>query len=210
MPQHEHTSAFTIWFADKTLRFSAAADADGATWPVAGPDGDLRAKVLNFFETGNRLTLQSDAPEATFSHFAEGFVRVTAAGGLVFDPQGRGLLIYRNGRWDLPKGKIESGESLEACALREVSEETGLTALSVTRPLGATFHAYDLYGRWELKQTWWYAMRSAAEGPLRPEGEEGIERAEWFLPEQLQKHVATSFPTIQHVWSAWQQEADIL
>ena len=53
-------------------------------------------------------------------------VYVRAAGGIVTAPDGTMLLIQRNGRWDLAKGKVESGETLLQAALREVEEETGV------------------------------------------------------------------------------------
>ena len=91
---------------------------------------------------------------------------VRAAGCVVRDDAGNMLLIRRNNRWDLPKGKAEEGETLFAAAMRESNEETGLDvfASAWNKPL-KTYHIYNLYGGWHLKQTSWFAGCAAGEKP---------------------------------------------
>ncbi len=104
---------------------------------------------------------------------------VIAAGGIVVR-QGcpEILLIERHGIWDLPKGKRARGEDVAECALREVSEETGIMDLKMVRLLGDTMHGYVRGGRYWVKETYWYLMRSNAT-TFVPAGNEGIERVEW-------------------------------
>src|SRR5215212_7887430 len=88
------------------------------------------------------------------------FVLIQAAGGLVLNPAKAMLFIYRKGRWDLPKGKLDEGETLDHCAVREVKEETGLQHLRLIEPLLVTYHTYDEDGRHMLKETHWYLMHA--------------------------------------------------
>ena len=106
---------------------------------------------------------------------------VTAAGGYVACPLDDAvalLLIHRRGVWDLPKGKLDAGETVEACALREVREEVGIDTLHMVRPLGAMQHGYVRDDRYEVKTTHWFLMRTP-ERSFKPERREGIERVAW-------------------------------
>jgi 8-oxo-dGTP pyrophosphatase MutT (NUDIX family) len=106
---------------------------------------------------------------------------VTAAGGLIVRPGDAGpevLLIFRRGAWDLPKGKLDPGESIRECAVREVREEVGIDALEVTADAGTTVHGYPEDGRYLVKTTHWYFMRTP-ERDFTPERREGIERVAW-------------------------------
>jgi len=107
-----------------------------------------------------------------------------AAGGVVLKnlqaPAVNILLIKRNGFWDLPKGKAESGENIKECALREVEEETGVEKLSILSFLCQTYHEYEEAGQKIGKFTDWYLMSSADEvHNLSPQNEEGITVAKW-------------------------------
>ncbi len=107
------------------------------------------------------------------------YIYIKAAGGLVEAPDGEWLLIRREGNWDIPKGKVEAGESLRRSALREVREETGLCNLTIGPLIMKTYHIYDKYGGWHLKQTSWFRMYVADKGNAQPQREEGIEEAVW-------------------------------
>ena len=106
---------------------------------------------------------------------------VVAAGGYVVragKKKPEVLLIYRRGKWDLPKGKLEKGESIETCALREVQEEVGIKKLKMLTPAGTTFHTYPEKGRLKLKTTYWYLMHTP-ETSFTPQTEEDIEAVAW-------------------------------
>ena len=111
-------------------------------------------------------------------------------------------MMRRNGCWDLPKGHLECGERIEACAAREIAEETSVRAEPV-RPLCRTWHAYYFpkTERWELKRTHWYELRAVACGDLVPQTEEGIDRVCWCTPDEVELHLQQTFPTIRRVFA---------
>lgn len=103
------------------------------------------------------------------------------------------LLIYRNEHWDMAKGKVEPGETLLEAAKREVEEETGLAIAMVGDLVVKTYHIYDLYGGWHLKQTSWYEMKDSASRPIKTQQEEGITRAEWTSLSEWKKRLTESY-----------------
>jgi 8-oxo-dGTP pyrophosphatase MutT (NUDIX family) len=117
---------------------------------------------------------------------------VTAGGGLVYQKKGAEweiLLIFRNGRWDLPKGAQEKDESIEECARREVAEETGIDEPEIQHFLTKTTHSYRRESRNYQKTTSWYAMKIKGEQKFRPQREEGIEQVSWFSLNKAEKMV---------------------
>ena len=115
--------------------------------------------------------------------FKNGYTIIEAAGGLVKNERGEHLLIFRNGKWDLPKGKIEHSEAADTAALREVEEECGISGLKIDNELPSTFHTYRIDELAVLKETHWYSMTYSGSEPLIPQLDEGIEKAEWMNEE---------------------------
>lgn len=136
--------------------------------------------------------------------FRQGYHLVEAAGGAVTDEQGRLLAIHRLGRWDLPKGKVEPGESIEHAALREVREECGLNHLQLQKPLCETWHTYERGGRQHLKCTHWFLMAGDATEPLTAQAEEDIDTARWMDAAGIQELRADTYPSLQRVLTAWE------
>lgn len=137
------------------------------------------------------------------------FEYIEAAGGVVRNPSGEVLLIFRKGHWDLPKGKQEDGESLEETAVREVEEETGISRLSVEAPVSypelsndCTYHTYILDGKSILKGSFWYSMTTDYEGQAVPQIEEEIEKAIWVAPEALGKYLSNMYASVADVLEA--------
>jgi 8-oxo-dGTP pyrophosphatase MutT (NUDIX family) len=130
---------------------------------------------------------------------------ITAAGGLVQNNEGAFLLIFRRGFWDLPKGKLDVGESIPDCAVREVREETGLQSLELGPFICTTTHPY--FDTWlnkdVVKQTHWFSMLSLANDILVPQTEEDIEKIEWVPREQLPQYFIQTYPTILTVFEAF-------
>lgn len=124
---------------------------------------------------------------------------VVAAGGLVHTPENDLLLILRQRRWDLPKGKLDEGESLEECALREIEEETGGTGLTIEQPLQVTYHTYHQNGKNNLKESHWFLIKAAEKTPLKPQTEEDIEQCVWVPVSEVQPYIDGAFPTIAAV-----------
>jgi len=113
------------------------------------------------------------------------FNEVEAAGGLVKHASGRYLFIEKKGRLDLPKGHMEPGEEAEACALREVSEECGITGHYIVKQISPSYHTYTWEGISYLKKTSWFLMAYNGQMITEPQAEEGITKVEWLLPDEL-------------------------
>lgn len=122
---------------------------------------------------------------------------ITAAGGMVINPKKEILFIYRNHRWDLPKGKIEKNEDLKTCAIREVEEETGVKNLEITRFITRTYHIFRRKGKLRIKETYWYEMYTEYNGELIPEESEGIKKVKWKNFEKSQKALKKSYANIK-------------
>lgn len=137
-----------------------------------------------------------------FCRFKSLFSLIEAGGGVVRSPQDEVLMIYRNGRWDLPKGKLETGESIRECALREVEEECGITGLELGDLIVHTYHIYELQGEWLLKCTAWFGMSHPAVGELTPQIEEGITEIRWVEQDHIASYLAQSYQTIRDVMAA--------
>ena len=125
------------------------------------------------------------------------FQWVKAAGGVVEDAQGRRLLIVRDDQWDLPKGMVEPGETQKRAAEREVQEETGIGCLEVGPLMIKTYHIYNKYGGWHIKQTSWYKMSCAADSPTLPQTEEGITEVRWLEKEEWRQKMGQSYASLK-------------
>ena len=120
-----------------------------------------------------------------------------AGGGLVYNKKGEVLFIFRGGKWDLPKGGTEKGEGIEATAMREVEEETGVNKLTITKKLQKTYHIFKRNGTYRLKITHWFEMTSDFDGIPVGQLEEGIEKAVWFKPNELPEALKKSYENIK-------------
>ncbi|TAE10870.1 MAG: NUDIX domain-containing protein [Bacteroidetes bacterium] len=128
-----------------------------------------------------------------------------AAGGVVTNEAGEVLWIFRRGFWDLPKGKLDAGETLEQCALREVQEETGVAPLTIQKKIGTTTHRYfDTYLQQEVdKITHWYAMHCTGSPALIPQTEEDITDIIWANATQQQQCLENTFANIRQIIDEW-------
>lgn len=159
-------------------------------------DDDI-ASCFDLLVAGNNLTVSVGNGLRRWVEFIHANYRyVRAAGGVVQHPHGSRLLIRRNNRWDLPKGKVEQGESFKVAALREVIEETGVRPDGMGPLLAKTYHIYNLYGGWHFKQTAWFSMMSFTEQVVVPQIEEGIEGGEWVDPMAWNRRMDESYATM--------------
>ena len=131
--------------------------------------------------------------------FFKKFTFIQAAGGLVMNEKEEILLIFRRGKWDLPKGKLDKGETLEDCAVREVEEETGLEEVKLLSPLIITYHTYHEGSRFVLKESHWFSMQIKGEQNLVPQTEEDIHEIKWVSKDNLQPYMKGSFPSVVDV-----------
>jgi len=122
---------------------------------------------------------------------------VKAGGGLVYNKKGEVLFIFRNGKWDLPKGGIEKREEIDETAIREVEEETGVTGLKIVQKLQKTYHVFKRNGRYKLKVTHWFEMKTDFDGIPEGQIEEGIEKVAWLKPDEIKEALTNSYENIK-------------
>ncbi|KAB1067836.1 NUDIX domain-containing protein [Tamlana haliotis] len=138
-------------------------------------------------------------PEKLLKKFLKKLPNVIAGGGKVYNAKGDILFIYRNDKWDLPKGKAERYESIEETAIREVTEETGVSGLVITKPLDTTYHIFKRHGRYKIKITHWFEMKTDFTGDLNGQEEEGITKVEWLNNEEAQEALGNSYANIRRL-----------
>lgn len=137
--------------------------------------------------------------EALKKEFWKKFKIVKAAGGLVLNEENKILMIFRRGKWDLPKGKLDKGETLEQCAVREVEEETGLTNITLQSPLIITYHTYHEGSKFVLKESYWYNMKVSGIQNLTPQTEEDISAIKWTTFTEAEELFPECFPSVVDV-----------
>ncbi|MGV3528773.1 MAG: NUDIX hydrolase [Flavisolibacter sp.] len=155
----------------------------------------IQEMELDNYETG--VMLHTNVQEA-LEAFEKRFEIIRAGGGLVYTDDEEVLLIFRRGKWDLPKGKLDEGEDIQTCALREVKEETGLERLSLLAPIFTTYHTYHEKEKHILKETDWFLMKSAWQ-ELKPQTEEDILECRWVKTGELPGYLDTSYGLIRDV-----------
>lgn len=143
------------------------------------------------------LFLYHSNQEKLWRNLLKKFPIVQAAGGLVINSKSEYLFIFRNNKWDLPKGGIEKKENIKDAALREVNEETGVEDIEIIKPLPMTYHFFKRNGVFRLKKTFWYLMKTEFDGKFKPQLNEGITKVEWKLEEELNEIFKNSYENIK-------------
>ncbi len=168
---------------------------------VLTPD-QCAGETAHFLKYGEDTTvlLGSDC-RLVWEWFRKGFREVPAAGGIVRSEKGV-LFLFRRRKWDLPKGKIDANETPVEAALREVSEETGLTRLTILGPCSPTYHLYfsNFPGKkreWILKKTYWFTMQATEDEVPRPETAEDIEEVQWVPREQVDEILGNTYANLK-------------
>ena len=159
---------------------------------------DINQIIINFFQNKLQKAYLYHPDEKEIMKTLKAKIPVNkAGGGLVYNKNGAVLFIFRNGKWDLPKGGIEKGELIEDTAIREVEEETGVTGLIITGKLQKTYHIFKRNGRYKLKITHWYEMKTDYEGTPTGQIEEGIEKVAWLNPDEIKEALKNSYENIK-------------
>ncbi len=159
---------------------------------------DIEQLIIKMFQNKiQKASLYYPDEKAILKKLKEKISVCKAGGGLVFNKKGDVLFIFRNGKWDLPKGGIERGEEIEDTAMREVEEETGVDKLVITRKLQKTYHIFKRNGKYKLKVTHWFEMQTTFDGIPFPQANEGIEKAVWLNPEQIKEALKNSYENIK-------------
>lgn len=133
--------------------------------------------------------------KAFFKHF----IGIEAAGGIVQNEKKELLFIFRRGKWDLPKGKMEKKESAAACAQREIEEETGVTGLILKKKIGETYHTYDEYGKHILKTSHWFYFNCNSKQALKPQLAEDITKVEWVKTKDINIPISDTYENIKEI-----------
>ena len=129
--------------------------------------------------------------------FKKKFPIVEAAGGLVKRTDNKFLFIYRNNKWDLPKGGVEKKELIIDAAKREVTEETGVSDIIVEKKISETYHIFKKGKRFRLKKTYWFKMSTTYMGKTNPQTEEGIEKTKWVSYKNIEDILNDAFENIR-------------
>lgn len=144
-------------------------------------DETLKNAIKNFLSQGNRkdLFIKTTDANAVFEKLKDHFKHIVAAGGLIQNKD-KYLFIKRLGKWDLPKGKLDKGESIEHAAIRECEEECAVTGLKIVKQIEDTYHIYEHKNGYALKTSHWFHMETNSDKELVPQTEENIEEAKWM------------------------------
>ncbi len=145
------------------------------------------------------LVVVSNDPWSTLRSVFKDFDWVEAAGGLV-RRKNKFLLIHRLGMWDLPKGKIDPGETSEIAAVREVEEECGIRTPHLLEHLVTTYHTYEFRGKPTIKRNDWYLMDYTGPKQLKPQSEEDITDALWLSKREVRERLPLAYPSIRDVF----------
>ncbi len=197
-----------IYFNDKLLILTTDKEAYINDNPAAGAFSSFSGATSRSFTQaiqqlempGIKGAIIEDASEDALSAQLFAIYRpLDAAGGVAYNEQGDILMIFRRGKWDLPKGKLDEGESIEECALREVCEETGLEHLTLEGKICDTYHIYTLNNERFLKCTAWYKMKGTSTDTLTPQKEENILDARWIKEKDLGLFAGKSYEAIREV-----------
>jgi 8-oxo-dGTP pyrophosphatase MutT (NUDIX family) len=152
---------------------------------------------INQNNLAQSFVLQTDKPKSLLRKIRKSVRYIKAAGGLVTNASQEYLFIRRLGKWDLPKGKVESQEKMKAAAVREVEEECGLEIKALGPKISSTYHMYSMGGEVVLKKTNWYAMQVDGCPPLVPQLEEDITEAVWLSAGELGQVRENTYPLIR-------------
>jgi 8-oxo-dGTP pyrophosphatase MutT (NUDIX family) len=187
-----------IYFLDKFLDFT-----DEATYKVSAKEFKL---ILEDF-VNDAYTHSFQFPSSQFEELM-GILKkelkyIVAAGGLI-QKNDQFLMIKRLGKWDLPKGKLDKGETIESCAIRECEEECAVKKLTIIRPINSTFHIYPLKKTMAIKESFWFYMQTDYDLPLIPQTEENIEEVKWFYKDEIINQILPgTYYTIQEVLNGY-------
>ena len=189
-----------IYFGSTPLIISSSETLNQSGLQIESLDKEAIQTALSVLKTANHQELIYINPdeEKALEGLKKGFTVLQAAGGLAYTPAQEVLLIFRRGKWDLPKGKLDEGESIETCATREVEEETGLQHVVLEDLIQRTYHTYQENGMDILKETFWYYMK-AQKQDLQPQTDEDIQECRWVPKQEIASYFNNMQPSVKDV-----------
>lgn len=204
-------ASYCIYFNEKPYlilnvaedRFSTLKNQDG-TLVLLRPENAAIADSIRQLDNNevNAVMVFANNANKALDTFSSHFTMIQAGGGMVANEKAEYLFIFRRGKWDLPKGKLDEGETIADCALREVMEETGLKQVNMGDHLCNTYHVYHEKGKFILKESVWYQMQCDSKQALTPQTEEDIMEIKWLAPEAWGSIMNDTFPSIKEVLKA--------
>ena len=166
-------------------------------------------QIIDNIEKGDSARtyiLTANKYEKLRKKFKQIYITVDAAGGLVINEKGEGLFIYKRGKWDLPKGKLESDETIKEAAIREVEEETSVSKVKIVKHLCQTKHTYRTKsGKRAIKRSQWYLMK-APNQKVSPQAEEDIEEVKWIKPASFETNQANLYTNLVKVLRKYKEQ----
>src|SRR5690554_3393136 len=170
---------------------------------IIDPSKNIIIKLLYLLRTRklknlDSITIVSNRKEALKKFIKSRFSIIKAAGGVVYKGD-KVLFIHRLGKWDLPKGKFEKGESPAQCAIREVEEECGIK-VKLGPEIGKTWHTYTAKRKSILKKTYWFAMENLDDNNMKPQQEEGIDDIQWLSHQEAKSALVNSYPSMRYLY----------
>ena len=203
---------YKVFFNDSTFQIgveSKKSSKNNITQKVDFENHGFVSGLINEIEKSDKainFSLQNNETELLWECFKRQFVEIPAAGGLVKSSNDSLLFIKRLGLWDLPKGKIDKGETPEIAAIREVEEECGVKGLKIIRQLDSTYHIYrspflKFPDNLVLKETKWFLMSCDDDQTLIPQSEENIEEVRWFALNELDTVMENTYLSLREFLS---------
>lgn len=192
---------YNIYINQKALIITSLRPNDGLDCQILDVQGFEFEKFYKSLSKNPQAIfyLLTEDPKAVFKTLKNSLRIIEAAGGLVKSNEDKYLFIKRNGRWDLPKGKLEEGERKRDAAVREVEEECGIVVKKLGKKLIKTYHVYEIKGKPVLKVSHWYDMSSKSNQKLIPQIEEGITDVKWIAKKDWNLVKANTYPSILDV-----------
>ena len=202
---------YKVFFKDRIICLcNDIAEVSGMQYDYVGAYGghqDLKAQLNTFFGSDNdkNLFIYHNETYVLYKDFQSYFKFIHAAGGLVRNEKGDNLVIFRRGKWDLPKGKADKGETPEQTAIREVEEECIIQGVAIKRFITSTYHIYNLKKDIVLKKTDWFEMKYTGDQDPQPYEQEDITGFKWLPDDQLNSIESNTYPAILEVFNAFLQ-----
>lgn len=152
----------------------------------------------------NPLQILCDDVELAFKDLFRDYKKIRAAGGIVRRKE-KYLIMKRNGKWDIPKGKIDKGEKKKDAAVREIEEECGIIGPIINEFLVTTYHVFNNKGRKAIKKTFWYLLEYDGPKVTTPQLEEGITKVKWVDYDGIMKIRSNTYGSVNEVLDAFEK-----